>query len=154
MNISGIIVVLMLACLAKILWKVYDTYTIEVRRRDKKEGTETNEPQEPIAIPYNDKSWNIRTNVVEGLKRAISENLEKTEQVQVDTVYEDPKIFLNHGEAHALILPFLQKGYFAYTGKTGYSGDKLIRFYIKKHRDPDVNALEITEELLTKNAQL
>lgn len=61
---------------------------------------------------------------------------------------------LTHGEAHALLLPFLQKGYYAYRELTGWTGHKVTRFRVTKHRDAYPTALEITEELLTKNAQL
>lgn len=61
---------------------------------------------------------------------------------------------LNHGEVCALLLPFLKKGYFAYKDITGYGGYEVTRFRVMKHKDAEPNALEITEELLTKNAQL
>ena len=72
----------------------------------------------------------------------------------MDTSAIHGDLWITHGEAHALILPFLQKGYYAYRDIMGYNGCKVTRFRITRHRDPDRNALEITEELLTKNAQL
>lgn len=61
---------------------------------------------------------------------------------------------LTHGEAHALLLPFLKKGYYVYRELTGWTGDKVTRFRVAKHRDAERTGLEITEELLTRNAQL
>ena len=156
MNISGIIVVLMIACLARLFWKIHDTYTIQIRRRDQKTGTETDEPQEPIAIPENDKDWHLRYNLIERIKRGLVDRLENSPSCNV-RIYSDDELeegALTHGEAYEVLMPFLEKGYFAYKYNTGYSGDKVKRFRVTKHRDPEKNALEITEELLTKNAQL
>ena len=108
----------------------------------------------PIEIPENDKEWHIRSYVVEGIRAGIINRLGSTSAVLVDTSAIHGDLWLTHGEAHALILQFLQKGYYAYQDITGYRGYKVTRFRITKHRDPERNALEITEELLTKNAQL
>lgn len=40
------------------------------------------------------------------------------------------------------------------TQGSGWTGDKVTRFRVAKHRDAEPTALEITEELLTKNVQL
>lgn len=108
----------------------------------------------PIEVPENDKEWHIRSYVVEGIRAGIINRLGNTSAVLVDTSEIQGDLWLTHGEAHALILPFLQKGYYAYQDITGYRGYKVTRFRVTKHRDPEKNALEITEELLTKNAQL
>ena len=108
----------------------------------------------PTEIPKNDKDWHIRSYVVEGIRAGIINRLGNTSAVLVDTSEIEGNLWLTHGEAHALILPFLQKGYFAYRDIMWYIGYKVTRFRITKHRDPERNALEITEELLTKNAQL
>lgn len=108
----------------------------------------------PTEIPKNDKDWHIRSYVVEGIRAGIVNRLGNTSAVLVDTSEIEGNLWLTHGEAHALILPFLQKGYFAYKDIVGYSGYKVTGFRIMKHRDPERSALEITEELLTKNAQL
>lgn len=44
--------------------------------------------------------------------------------------------------------------YYAYRELTGWTGDKVTRFRVTKHRDAEPNALEITEELLTNNIKL
>lgn len=109
----------------------------------------------PTEIPKNDKEWHIRTDIVEWMRASIISALESSPSLLIDTESEDGHEFaLTHGEAHALILPFLQKGYYAYRDIMGYNGCKVTRFRITKHRDPERNALEITEELPTKNAQL
>lgn len=108
----------------------------------------------PTEIPENHKDWHIRSYVVDGIRAGIINRLGNTSAVLVDTSAIHGDLWITHGEAHALILPFLKKGYYAYRDIMGYNGCKVTRFRITKHRDPDRNALEITEELLTKNAQL
>lgn len=109
----------------------------------------------PTEIPKNDKDWHIRTDIVEGMRASIIRSLENYPALLVDTESVDGHEFaLTHGEVCALIAPFLQKGYFAYQDTMGYGADRVTRFKISKHRFTGSNALEITEELLTKNAQL
>ena len=108
----------------------------------------------PIEVPENDKDWHIRTDAVERIRAGIVERLRTYPAciVTLDKYNKDSS--MNHGEAHALILPFLQKGYYAYKDLVGYDVANVTRFRITKHRDPEGDSLEITEELLTKNAQL
>lgn len=73
----------------------------------------------PTEIPKNDKDWHIRSYVVEGIRAGIINRLGNTSAVLVDTSEIEGNLWLTHGEAHALILPFLQKGYFAYQDITG-----------------------------------
>lgn len=126
----------------------------EKARRKEDESADKEVAVTPTGIPENDKDWHIRSYVVEGIRAGIINRLGNTSAVLVDTSEIEGDLWLTHGEAHALILPFLQKGYYAYQDITGYRGYKVTRFRVTKHRDPERNALEITEELLTKNAQL
>ena len=155
-----------IVCLALIAWSPIATIlllrkTEELKtERAKNKTTEEAETADteadatPIEIPENDKDWHIRTDAVERIRAGIVERLRTYPAciVTLDKYNKDSS--LNHGEVHALILPFLQKGYFAYKDLVGYDVANVTRFRITKHRDPERNALEITEELLTKNAQL
>lgn len=127
---------------------------IEKARRKKAESADQEVAVTPTEIPENDKDWHIRTDAVERIRAGIVERLRTYPAciVTLDKYNKDSS--MNHGEAHALILPFLQKGYYAYKDLVGYDVANVTRFRITKHRDPEKNALEITEELLTKNAQL
>ena len=163
MNVSNTIDLLTFACLALLAWAVIATVVlldkmeelgIEKARRKKAESADTEIAVTPTKIPQNDRDWHIRSYVVEGIRAGIINRLGSTSAVLVDTSAIQGDLWLTHGEAHALILPFLQKGYYAYQDITGYRGYKVTRFRITTHRDPERNALEISEELLTKNAQL
>lgn len=166
MSIPNTIDFLTFACLALLAWAVIATVVlldkkeeleIEKAKRRKLEEAKTNAPGIAVTeteIPENDKDWHIRSYVVEGIRAGIINRLGSTSAVLVDTSAIHGDLWLTHGEAHALILPFLQKGYYAYQDITGYRGYKVTRFRLMKHRDPERSALEITEELLTKNAQL
>ncbi|WP_296957853.1 hypothetical protein [Porphyromonas sp. oral taxon 278] len=155
-----------IVCLALIAWSPIATIlllrkTEELKtERAKNKTTEEAETADteadatPIEIPENDKDWHIRTDAVERIRAGIVERLRTYPAciVTLDKYNKDSS--LNHGEVHALILPFLQKGYFAYRYLFGYDVANVTRFRVTKHRDPEGKALEITEELLTKNAQL
>ena len=158
MNVSNTIDLLTFACLALLAWAVIATVILldkmEKARRKKAEAADPETAVTPTEIPENDKEWHIRSYVVEGIRAGIINRLGSTSAVLVDTSAIHGDLWLTHGEAHALILQFLQKGYYAYQDITGYRGYKVTCFRITKHRDPERNALEITEELLTKNAQL
>jgi hypothetical protein len=163
MSIPNTIDLLTLACLALLAWAVIATVILldkmealelEKARRKKAETADQEIDVRKTEIPENDKDWHIRSYVVEGIRAGIINRLGNTSAVLVDTSAIHGDLWITHGEAHALILPFLQKGYFAYKDIMGYSGYKVTRFRIMKHRDPERNALEITEELLIKNAQL
>lgn len=129
-----------------IIWKKGNGNGLENQRKKDQEA--------PVEIPENDKDCHIRSYVVEGIRAGIVNRLGNSSGVLVDTSEIHSDLWITHGEAHAIILPFLQKGYFAYKDIVGYSGDKVTRFRIMKHRDQERNALEITEELLSTNAQL
>lgn len=166
MNVSNTIDLTALIFIALLAWAVIATVVlldkkeeleIEKAKRRKLEEAKTNAPEIAVTeteIPENDKDWHIRSYVVEGIRAGIINRLGNTSAVLVDTSEIQGDLWLTHGEAHALIIPFLQKGYFAYKDIMGYVGYKVTRFRLMKHRDPEKNALEITEELLTKNAQL
>ena len=128
---------------------------IEKAKRKEDETADQEVAVTPTEIPKNDKDWHIRTDIVEGMRASIIRSLENYPALLVDTESVDGHEFaLTHGEVCALIAPFLQKGYFAYQDTMGYGADRVTRFKISKHRFTGSNALEITEELLTKNAQL
>ena len=163
MSIPDTIDFLTYACLALLAWAVIATVVLldkmeelekEKARRKEDETADQEVDVTPTEIPQNDRDWHIRTDSIESIRAGIVERLRTYPAciVTLDKYNKDSS--LNHGEAHALILPFLQKGYFAYKDLVGYDVANVTRFRITKHRDPESNDLEITEELLTKNAQL
>ena len=137
------------------MWALAATLTLWNERREREPKATTAPEAEdvtPTEIPENDKEWRIRTWLVERLRADIVGSLADSGECTVAVTKEG--YHLTHGEAHALILPFLKKGYYAYRELTGWTGDKVTRFRVAKHRDAGPNALEITEELLIKNVQL
>ena len=108
----------------------------------------------PVEIPENDREWKIRTELIERIRVEIVHCLTTSGGCWINTEADGKNLLLNHGEAHALLMPFLQKGYFAYIGSNGSNVCGLTRFGVVKHRLPHKNELEITQELLSTNAQL
>ncbi|WP_296957681.1 hypothetical protein [Porphyromonas sp. oral taxon 278] len=164
MNILNTIDITSVIFFALLAWAVIATVVlldkmeeleIEKAKRKEDETADQEVAVTPTEIPKNDKDWHIRTDIVEGMRASIIRSLENYPALLVDTESVDGHEFaLTHGEVCALIAPFLQKGYFAYQDTMGYGADRVTRFKISKHRFTGSNALEITEELLTKNAQL
>ena len=155
MTQSNIIDPLIIVCGGLFVWALAATLALWDERREREPKATTAPEAEdvtPTEIPENDKEWHIRTWLVERLRADIVGSLADSGECTVAVTKEG--YHLTHGEAHALILPFLQKGYYAYRDLTGWTGNKVTRFRVAKHRDAEPNALEITEELLTKNAQL
>ena len=155
MTTDNIIDLLIIACSGLFVWALAVTLTLWDERREREPKATTAPEAEdvtPTEIPENDKEWHIRTWLVERLRSDIVGSLADSGECTVAVTKEG--YHLTHGEAHALILPFLKKGYYAYRELTGWTGDKVTRFRVAKHRDAEPNALEITEELLTKNVQL
>lgn len=155
MTQSNIIDLLIIACSVLLVWSIAATLALWDERREREPKATTAPEAEdvtPTEIPENDKEWHIRTWLVERLRADIVGSLADSGECTVAVTKEG--YHLTHGEAHALILPFLKKGYYAYRELTGWTGDKVTRFRVAKHRDAEPNALEITEELLTKNAEL
>lgn len=155
MTQSNIIDLLIIACSVLLVWSIAVTLTLWYERREREPKATTApevEDEPPTDIPENDKEWHIRTWLVERLRADIVGSLADSGECAVAVTKEG--YHLTHGEAHALLLPFLQKGYYAYRELTGWTGDKVTRFRVAKHRDAGPNALEITEELLIKNVQL
>ena len=155
MTTDNIIDLLIIACGGLLVWSIAATLAMwdERREREPKATTATEaEDVTPTEIPENDKDWHVRTWLVERLRADIVGSLADSSECTVAVTKEG--YHLTHGEAHALILPFLKKGYYAYRELTGWTGDKVTRFRVAKHRDAGPNALEITEELLIKNVQL
>lgn len=155
MTTDNIIDLLIIACSGLLVWALAATLTLWDERRER-EPKETTAPEAedvtPTEIPENDKEWHIRTWLVERLRADIVGSLADSGECTVAVTKEG--YYLTHGEAHALLLPFLRKGYYAYRELTGWTGDKVTRFRVAKHRDAEPTALEITEELLIKNVQL
>lgn len=116
-------------------------------------GKKDEQDQEaPVEIPENDKNWHLRTDLIEQTKRALVEQLKNKPSCYVSMEYEGS--FLTRGEVYEILMPFLKKGYFAYRGAEDDSGRKVKSFIVTKHRSPGRSELEITEELLSTNAQL
>lgn len=155
MTTDNIIDLLIIACGGLLVWSIAVTLTLWHERR-KREPKATTAPEAedvtPTEIPENDKEWHIRTWLVERLRADIVGSLADSGECTVAVTKEG--YHLTHGEAHALLLPFLQKGYYAYRELTGWTGNNVTRFRVAKHRDAGPTALEITEELLINNVQL
>lgn len=154
MTQSNIIDLLIIACGGLFVWALAATLTLwyERKEREPKATTAEAESVTPTEIPENDKDWHIRTWLVERLRADIVGSLADSGECTVAVTKEG--YHLTHGESHALLLPFLRKGYYAYRELTGWTGYKVTRFRVAKHRDAERTGLEITEELLTRNAQL
>lgn len=159
MTTDNIIDLLIIDCGVLFVWALAATLTLlhERREREPKATTATAPEAEdvtPTEIPENDKDWGVRHDYVERMRTEIVKRLDGSPVCYVRIENGVKGGALTHGEAHALLLPFLQKGYYAYRELTGWTGDKVTRFRVAKHRDAEPTALEITEELLTKNVQL
>lgn len=157
MTTDNIIDLLIIACGGLLVWSISATLTLWDERREREPKATTAPEAEdvtPTEIPENDKEWGVRTDYVERMRTEILKYLEGHAYCTVVIKDGDNGEPLTHGEAHALLLPFLKKGYYAYRELTGWTGDKVTRFRVAKHRDAEPTALEITEELLTKNVQL
>ena len=116
-------------------------------------GKKDEQDQEaPVEIPENDKNWHLRTDLIEQTKRALVEQLKNKPSCYVSMEHEGS--FLTRGEVYEILMPFLKKGYFAYRGAEDDRGRKVKSFIVTKHRSPGRGELEITEELLSTNAQL
>lgn len=157
MTTDNIIDLLIIACSILLVWSIAETLTLWDERRERKPKATTAPEAEgvtPTDIPENDKEWGVRHDYVERMRTEIVKCLDGHAYCTVVIKDDDNGSPLTHGEAHALILPFLKKGYYVYKELTGWTGDKVTRFRVAKHRDAEPTALEITEELLTKNIQL
>lgn len=155
MTTDNIIDLLIIACGGLFVWALAATLALWDERREREPKATTAPEAEdvtPTETPENDKEWHIRTWLVERLRADIVGSLADSGECTVAVTKEG--YHLTHGEAHALILPFLKKGYYAYRELTGWTGDKVTRFRVTKHRDAEPNALEITEKLLTNNIEL
>ena len=146
-----------IACGGLLVWALAATLALWDERRER-EPKETTAPEAedvtPTEIPENDKDWGVRTDYVERMRTEIVKRLDGSPLCYVRIEDSGKGEALTHGEAHALLLPFLQKGYYAYREMTGWNGYKVTSFRVAKHRDAERTGLEITEELLTRNAQL
>lgn len=157
MTTDNIIDLLIIACSGLLIWSIATTLALWDERREREPKATTAPEAEdvtPTEIPENDKDWGVRTDYVERLRTAILKHLDGHSYCFVNIEDSGNGEALTHGEAHALLLPFLQKGYYAYRELTGWTGDKVTRFRVAKHRDAEPTVFEITEELLTNNIEL
>lgn len=157
MTTDNIIDLLIIDCGVLFVWALAATLTLLSERREREAKATTApeaEDEAPTEIPENDKDWCVRTDYVERMRTEIVKRLDGSPVCYVRIENGVKGGALTHGEAHALLLPFIKKGYYAYRELTGWTGDKVTRFRVAKHRDVEPTALEITEELLTKNIQL
>ena len=157
MTTDNLIDLLIIAYSGLLIWSIAVTLTLWHERREREPKATTAPEVEdvtPTEIPENDKDWGVRTDYVERMRTEIVKRLDGSPLCCVRIEDSGKGEALTHGEAHALLLPFLQKGYYAYRELTGWTGDKVTRFRVAKHRDAEPTALEITQELLTKNVQL
>lgn len=157
MTTDNIIDLLIIACSWLLVWSIAVTLTLWHERKEREPKATTAPEAEdvtPTEIPENDKDWGVRTDYVERMRTEIVKRLDGSPVCYVRIENGVKGGALTHGEAHALLLPFIKKGYYAYRELTGWTGDKVTRFRVAKHRDAEPTVLEITEELLTKNAEL
>ena len=157
MTTDNIIDLLIIACGGLLVWSIAVTLALWDERSEREPKATTApeaEDEAPTEIPENDKDWCVRTDYVERMRTEIVKSLDGSPVCYVRIENGVKGGALTHGEAHALLLPFIKKGYYAYRELTGWTGDKVTRFRVTKHRDAGPTALEITEELLTKNVQL
>lgn len=154
MTTDNIIDLLIIVCGGLLVWALAVTLTLWDERKEREPKATEAKNVTPTETPENDKDWGVRHDYVERMRTEILKHLDGHAYCTVFIKDGDNGEPLTHGEAHALLLPFLKKGYYVYRELTGWTGDKVTRFRVAKHRDAETNALEITEELLTKNAQL
>ena len=157
MTQSNIIDLLIIACSGLLVWSIAVTLALWDERREREQKATTApeaEDETPTEIPENDKDWGVRHDYVERMRTEIVKSLDGHAYCYVCIEDSGNGEALTHGEAHALLLPFLQKGYYAYRELTGWTGNNVTRFRVAKHRDAGPTALEITEELLINNVQL
>ena len=76
----------------------------------------------PTEIPENDKGWGVRTDLCRANAHRDSQALDGSPFCYVRIEDSGKGEALTHGEAHALLLPFLRKGYYAYRELTGLDG--------------------------------
>ena len=142
-------IVIILLCVVLLAGSIVNDKMMALKsKRDEKDQ------EAPVEIPENDREWKIRTELIERIRVEIVHCLTTSGGCWINTEADGKNLLLNHGEAHALLMPFLQKGYFAYIGSNGSNVCGLTRFGVVKHRLPHKNELEITQELLSTNAQL
>lgn len=152
-TIGTIFLVAVILIGARVVWKIALKHSREELARQSKD--EEVAPVAPVVVPENDRDWHLRYDLIERIKSGLVDQLREHPSCNVKMYSDDgSQPGITHGEAYEILMPFLKKGYFAYKGLVGYDVANVTSFRITKHRDPERNALEITEELLTKNAQL
>ena len=142
---------LVVACSALLIWAVVATMSLFRERKEQKKATTEEAPDVVTTtdeITVNDKDWHIRTWLVEKLRVEIIKGLKSSHVYYLKPGLDEEGLKLSKGEEYELFLPFIKKGYFV------YHEERRIHYRVTKHRDFETNDLEITEERLTKNAQL
>ncbi len=135
---------------ARVVWKMALEYSRKELAKHSKD-----EEVAPVVVPENDRDWHLRSDLIERIKSGLVDRLKEYPSCNVKMCSDDgSQPGITHGEAYEILMPFLKKGDFAYKDLVGYDVPNVTRFRVTKHRDPERTALEITEELLTKNAQL
>lgn len=117
-----------------------------------KEELESKEELNLTEIPENNKEWHVRTDYIQELIHHIE--LWLRDHNLCEFTAKDIASELTHGEAYKLIMPFLEKGYYAYRDYIGYDFPKIKSFRITKHKEPSNQIYEITKEFLTTNTEL
>ena len=147
---------LLVACSVLLIWAIVATLSLFRERKEQKKATTEEAPDvvTPNEIAVKDKDWYIRTSLVERLRRQIVKGLASSPVYFLAPWIDDIGIKLSKREEYELFMPFLKKGYFIYLGEEHLPLCTIMQYRITKHRDYETTALEITEELLTKNVQL
>lgn len=157
MTTDNIINLLIIAFVIQFVWALAVTLTLLHGRSERaQEATTAPEAEDvtPTEIPENDKEWHIRTRLVEKLRGEIIKGLESSHVCYLEPRLDDRGLKLSKGEEYELFLPLVRKGYFVYHEEKRIHLSSIMQYRVTKHRDFETTALEITEELLTKNAQL
>jgi len=148
---------LFIACSGLLVWSIAATLTLWYERKEREPKATTAPEAEdvtPTEIPENDKEWHIRTRLVEKLRGEIIKGLESSHVCYLEPRLDDRGLKLSKGEEYELFLPLVRKGYFVYHEEKRIHLSSIMQYRVTKHRDFETTALEITEELLTKNVQL
>lgn len=150
-----IILIIIDYCLL-LVYAIAATPMILRHRKEQKKATTKEVPNVATTteITANDKDWHIRTSLVEKLRGDIIKGLKSSHIYYLEPGMEDKGLKLSRGEEYELFLPFVKKGYFVYREERRIHLSSIMQYRVTKHRDSETNALEITEEVLTKNAQL
>ena len=147
---------LFVTCSALLIWAIVATLSLFRERKEQKKATTEEAPDvvTTTEIAVNDKGWHIRTSLIERLRKQITSGLKSSSVYFLAPWIDDKGIKLSKVEAYELFMPFLKEGYFVYLGEERLPLSTIMQYRVTKHRDFETTAIEITEELLIKNAGL